>query len=288
LEFAEKIAYFVRASPLLNFLHDIHCYKLAQWCDHYQVSGRFASVVAGAYGCMGMINYLRISNRQKKGREWHSMSRGERVFGSENNLRDIGIALFVFFIFALIAPAVAMLFLYSRMSSHYLIANAQKSFYNRYLDIIDAKIEGEFMQQCLEKGEPPRDVNGLVFTIPGPIKGEHRTRVARVVAGAQFAPAAPAATPAASRPQTQFSASPKDNTDLKAEMLSQLAASKPVFDEAAKVIGNVVAVVFGIVRSRRFLFFVLTALLLWGIYAVGIRVAHRAKTVESFVQNGEK
>ena len=73
-------------------------------------------------------------------------------------------------------------------------AKRQNAFYNRYLDIIDAKIESDYMQRALDKGAPPEDTAGLFCPLPKSIQGENRRRIARVAADLQFVETATSTT----------------------------------------------------------------------------------------------
>jgi hypothetical protein len=148
-----------------------------------------------AYVILGMWNLSRARRRRGRGQVWYSMGRGESLFGRQDKTRDLLFAGLVIVFLALTAPALALLFFASQAASQYLAGKQQASFYNRYLDAMDAKIESEFLQQALDKGEPPSDTDGLHCPLPKVFKGEHRTRVARVVAGGAFDPDAPQATP---------------------------------------------------------------------------------------------
>jgi len=227
-------------SPLLQLLHDSHLRALATWGQNHHFTGKMAWVISFIYGWMAMRQYLRVKSRRRNDRTWHSMSRGESIFGYESRGRDILIALLGSFVLSIVAPVIGFLFFASQCASIYLASKTESSFYNRYLDIVDAKLENEFMQKCLERGEPPTDVNGLFYPLPKAIQGEARMRVARVVAGMQFASNAPGAVqpnpqlqPKPAQPH-QSAAATSDDKNLISELRSELATLRPVLDDAVK------------------------------------------------------
>ena len=63
---------------------------------------------------------------------------------------------------------------------------AQAEFYNRYLDIIDGKIEARFMETALREGCPPSKTGGIYRPLSDAFTGERRANIARIVAGGQF------------------------------------------------------------------------------------------------------
>ncbi len=151
-----------------------------------------------AFLILAGANVSAARERQKKGIRWHSMSRGESWFGSENPARDwIITALVVFGLYELHAALFAAFFLISRIFSDYLEQQRQQSLYNRYLDIMDGQVEAEYLQRTMAKGPAPMVTDGIYCPLPRHFKGEHREKVARVVAGTFSVPDV-AAAPAAS------------------------------------------------------------------------------------------
>jgi len=145
-----------------------------------------AWVMVIVYAILGMWSLGSSRSRRIAGEVWHSMSRGESIFGQEEVALDIFVAVLIVVFFGFTAPALALLFFASQFASYYLAAKQQASFYSRYLDAMDAKIEAEYLQRALDKGEPPSETDGLRCPLPTAFKGKHRTRVARVVAGGGF------------------------------------------------------------------------------------------------------
>jgi anti-sigma-K factor RskA len=180
-------------SPLLKIFNNYHCYGVSNWLQAHNFVGKAVWIVAFTYGFLAGLNLICVQIRRRAGKIWHSMSPGESIFGGENIVRDILIAILAVVILYIITPALGVLFFMSQCASNYLATKRRNSFYNRYLDIVDAKIENEFMQQALDRGVPPEDTAGLFCPLPKAIKGEYRVRVARVVAGTHFAPGAPVA-----------------------------------------------------------------------------------------------
>jgi hypothetical protein len=166
-----------------------------------------AEVIGGLFQAVFLVlagaNLAAARQRQKKGIRWHSMCRGESLFGSEGPIRDwIITVVVVVVLFKFHAALFAAFFLLSRIFSEYLEQQRQRSRYNRYLDIMDAQIESEHLQQTLAKGPAPMVTDGIYCPLPGSFQGEHREKVARVVAGTFSAPDV-AAAPAASSPEAK-------------------------------------------------------------------------------------
>ena len=153
---------------------------------HAEAVGGFIDVV---FLILAAANISAARQRQKKGIRWHSMGRGESLFGSESPIRDWIITVLVAVVlYKLHAGIFAAFFLLSRVFSEYLEQQRQQALYNRYLDIMDAQIESEYLQQTLAKGPAPMLTDGIYHPLPGHFKGEHREKVARVVAGTFTAP----------------------------------------------------------------------------------------------------
>ena len=172
----------MEATPLQSWLISHSWQGLANDLSPKNIS----LVMAAAYGAIGMYGLIKTRSRQGTGENWHSMSRGESIVGLEGVGWNVFFAVFIVVLLGLVAWPLSFLFLVSQGASYYLAAKQQASFYNRYLDAMDAKIEAENLQRALDKGEPPSENDGLNCPLPKVFKGKHRTRVARVVAGGGF------------------------------------------------------------------------------------------------------
>jgi hypothetical protein len=117
---------------------------------------------------------------------WHSRSRGESFFGSERPIRDFVIDYIVATLLCNVSIFYAGFFVFSRAQSYLARWLGWRQLYNRYLDIVDANIESEFMEVALKDGFPPRQTDGLYMPLPKFLKGEPRAKVARVAAGIQL------------------------------------------------------------------------------------------------------
>ena len=131
--------------------------KLGRWIDqHNSMSQAIGGFFAGVYFVRAVINLLSARQRQQKGVIWHSMSRGGECFGTENSRRDLKLALIVGALLFFIAPFPGVLFLVSFALSRHLAAKAQQEIYNRYLDVMDAKIDSEHLERALRDGPAPQ------------------------------------------------------------------------------------------------------------------------------------
>jgi len=135
-----------------------------------------------------------IKRRRASGELWHSKSRGESIFGTENTKRDLIIEGAIFLVLMFVSIPHALFFLLSRLMSYAADAMAQAAIYNRYLDIQDATIEAEFMERVLRGGLPPRKTAGLYGPLSRSITGERRANIARIVTGGPFCAPPPAKT----------------------------------------------------------------------------------------------
>jgi len=257
-------------------LLDAHFSSAYNWLQGHNLAGIVAWVVSFAYGFLAMLNYGRIQSRRQTGKTWYSMSRGESIFGSENKTRDILIGIFAVVFLGIVSPVLGFFFFASQFASYYLAAKTQNSFYNRYLDIQDAKIENQFMQRCLDRGEPPRNTDGLFCPLPNAITGENRTRVARVVATTQIAPGSPGA--AQGTPQPQFSAGPQNDPNTISMLRSQAGEMIPAVQAGMKMVWQPIPFIAKIVSSKNFVRFAVVALVVAGILYAGSAVLHAIKS----------
>jgi hypothetical protein len=165
-------------------LSDCGWYKTAEFLGKLDLSGKLAWLFVFAYGFLAMKNFTARFKREARGIAWHSMSRGESLFGSENRWRDIGITVGAIMFLNIFAPPIGFLFFVSRCAAGYLYKKQQASLYARYLDAMDAKIEGEYLEKALRDGDPATATMGIYGPLPKRFVGEHRANVARGAAGA--------------------------------------------------------------------------------------------------------
>lgn len=121
-----------------------------------------------------------IRMRINAGEVWHSRSRGESIFGSENIYRDTGIDLVVTIVLLVILPSMAAFYVLSRFLGYAAEALAAQQFYNKFLDIRDAQIEAENMESVLRHGAAGR-ASGYRCSLPGYIQGTAKANVVRVL-----------------------------------------------------------------------------------------------------------
>lgn len=276
--FASKITSWFFGDLLEKEYQKAGFYKTANWLHEHNLSLWVAGFVVGTYSGLALINLARARSRRKTGKVWYSMSRGGSIFGSENKVRDIIIAIVVVVVLLAFAPPIAFLFFISRFASYYLAAKQQNNFYSRYLDAMDAKIESEFLQRALEKGEPPSNTDGLHCPLPKTIKGEYRTRVARVVAGGPFVAGATAATQGTPQPHQQFATTPQNDPNTISMIISQAAELKPVFQAGWKMARQTPSFIKSVASSKRFIRLVVATLVVVACLVAGFTVFRFVKS----------
>ena len=223
-----------------------------------------------AFLILAASNISAAIQRQKKGIRWHSMCRGESLFGRESTLRDwIITVLVVVVLYKLHTVVIAAFFLLSRVFCQYLENQRQQALYNRYLDIMDAQIDSEYLQQTLAKGPAPVVTDGIYSPLPGRFQGEHREKVARVVAGTFAAPDV-AGGPA--KPSTESKA---------AEMPDVLGEWSKEAKKWAGQIWDILLALYKIIGRKRLLYLIGAILLLaairhWGVPLVKSIHFHRS------------
>ncbi len=206
-------------TPLQNWLYyKLHFEKLA-----VEIKARYiVNVVCFLYSYMAFKQLVVTRMRQRTGHIWHSMSRGESLFGKENAVRDMIIAAIIVGVLWIAAPHLCAIFVLSQVASYYLSAKQQSSIYSRYLDQMDAKIEAEHFQETMDKGVPPKDTDGLYAPLPKRFKGEFRTRIARVASGGPFDPNAPDQRAAVKGSASVASVSPSQTRPAVSQPSSQI------------------------------------------------------------------
>ena len=253
-------------NPVLEVIDMAGFHKLSWWFHGHDFTKTLGWIIAIPYMCMAGRNVIQARRRSASGQIWYSMSRGASVFGVESQPRDLLLAFGAVVILGLFAPSLALLFFISRLVSYQLEASQQTALYNRYLDAMDAKIQAEYLQRALDKGEPPGFTDGLYCPLPKDFKGEYRQRVARVVAGGPFD--AGVMTP--DKPQArQQSATAQSSRPQPAAMPGQQADLKAAFQDAT---GTAKETLSTILRSKRIIRFAVIGLILVALVAVGIPV----------------
>jgi len=142
-----------------------------------------SGIIMLSFGFLGAQNIRAVRARQVGGAVWHSMSRGESIFGREDRTRDAVYTLIAIAVLFLLAPALAGFFALSRILTYVLIVKEQRVIYSRFLDLQDAQIESSYREVALRDGPAPTQTGGIYGPLPGRFKGEPRANIARVVVG---------------------------------------------------------------------------------------------------------
>lgn len=174
----ETVAMQVNSRPLFAFI---------EWANRHHLSSWIGWIVLIAFAFLAWSNLNASSKRQISGEPWHSMSRGESIWGREDRARDLWIVGIVGLLLLLLCAPVGLLFLVSRVLSYHLIAQEQASIYARFLDARDAQIENDHLMRALDVGAPPRLTEGLYGPLHKKFKGDHRKNIARVAASGGIA-----------------------------------------------------------------------------------------------------
>lgn len=214
-----------------------------------------ACFVSWSYVTMALIRLGGIRKRRFAGEIWHSRSRGESVFGSENALRDFAIEVVITGGLCFCSYYYAAFFALSRIMGYMADAAARAEFYNRYLDIQDAKIEAQYMETALREGLAPDHTLGIFNPLSRGFKGEHRANIARVVAAGQFG------------------ATSADDAPLVAKPVPATPQAPSAVVENTKKIAQRIASTLG---SKRFLVLCAIVILAAGLVKGGIFLAHTA------------
>jgi hypothetical protein len=99
------------------------------------------------------------------------------------------------------APIMALAFLVSMATSITQAAQQQAALYERYLDALDAQIEGEFLQEAI-LGKCPPEITNLYKPLPASLKPELRENIAAAAVGkpVNIVARPPKITPPAAKP----------------------------------------------------------------------------------------
>jgi len=264
-----------RDNPILQGLWALGLHEIAQWISEHDYAKTIGWIMVIASGFMVVRNLTQTRARTTTGHMWYSLSRGASIFGNENKTRDLMIAAMSVGILCLFAPTLALLFAVSRIVSYQVESSQQNAFYSRYLDAMDAKIQAEYLQRALDKGEPPDNTEGLYCPLPKSFKGEHRQRVARVVAGGPFNPGA-----TQERPHSLQSFPPPRGGEPApaAAFPSQEVAMKSALQDARNTAAETLS---SILKSKRIIRFAVVGLILLAVVAVAtpvVRFIHAEMT----------
>jgi hypothetical protein len=160
--------------------------------------------MVGAFGYFAEENKKRLGEFRVEGKTYHSRSRGQSRLAdpaTEATIKMLGGLALLF-----LAPVTGVSFIASLIISANLVAQQQAALHDRYLDALDAQIEGEFLQDAL-LGKCPPEITYLYKPLPPTLKPELREDIAAAAVGKPVkivaqAPKAtrPAATPTPLQP----------------------------------------------------------------------------------------
>jgi len=228
----------MRLEPLINgFLRtglELFGYtELAQWVGRFHVPAWVGWGMFMAFSVLAGRNLGAAQLRESNGSVWHSMSRGESIFGSENPARDFIITIVVCLVLGYVSPPLGLLFGLSRWMSFVLARKQQRSIYARYLDEMDRRIEAGNLETTLRDGPSPKTTGGLYCPLPARIKGEHRATVARIVTHSSLRPVPaveqrPAGSPTSAKPTAADTSSTAPATPAAKTKSASKAATYPV------------------------------------------------------------
>ena len=141
--------------------------------------------VCCCYLVLSVAEIWRIRTRSKRGEIWHSQSKGESIFGIESFRRDILINITLCVAMWNFSKVLMGYFAVSRLLGYAADAATRASLYNKYLDILDAKIESRFMSEALDGGFPPGRTAGFYRPLPTRFNRQQKANIARVLAGSR-------------------------------------------------------------------------------------------------------
>jgi len=267
-------------SPLRRFLSAIAWLALiyasrsysAYLTEYYHFRPSIRGTVVGvaifvAYVVMARRNIKAMNRRRATGDLWHSRSKGESLFGSENVGRDLIIAIVISIALGWFSIFHSFFFILSRLMGYAADEMSQAALYNRYLDIVDGKIEAKFMETALREGFPPNKTGGLYGPLPDVFRGERRANIARIITGGPVVADPPDSMPTESQtPQRSNSGQDKTSTPV-AAVSPQEATVKSAFQDAKNTTMETLA---SILRSKRFIRFAIIAVVLLAVGALGV------------------
>jgi hypothetical protein len=257
------------ASPFIELIFKLGLHRTAQWLYHHDYSNKVGWIVIFAHSFLAWRNLILTRVRAASGQVWYSVSRGSSIFGTENKIRDGIIAVVLVLVLGVFADSLGLLCFISFCVSHHLAAREQAFFYNQYLDAVDAKIQAEYLQRALDKGEPPGFTDGLYCPLSKDFKGEYRERVARVVAGGPFDAGVIDVKPEKPQARHQFATAQSSRPEPVTSTPAQQADLKSAFQDAT---GTAKETLSQILRSKRIIRFAVIGLVLLACVAVGVAV----------------
>jgi hypothetical protein len=166
----------------------------------------YGAVWPSIMGCIVIFFYWRfaIENTQRmgefrsEGKTYHSKSRGVPRWEPS---QDLAIRVGAILVLLAFAPIMGLAFIASIYVSANLAAQQQAALYDRYLDMLDAQIEGELLQDAL-LGKCPPEITYLYKPLPDSLKPELRENIAAAAVGKPVKIVAQAPRPLAGEPVT--------------------------------------------------------------------------------------
>jgi len=137
---------------------------------------------------LGVTEIQETIKRQQAGELWHSRSRGESRFGSENAIRDGIIKVALGLVLLMFATMVGVMFIASWFLREKFSELERKRAYSRYLDAVDAQIEANFLFGAMLNATPPGENYGLHAPLPKGFTGKYRENIARAGSGMELPP----------------------------------------------------------------------------------------------------
>lgn len=170
-------------TPLAQYLYSKGWFKTGDFVANKHLARKAVDVVGLAYSILATRILVAAFKREKQGQPWHSMSRGESRFGSENIWPELGVSIAVFGILFALSPSAALLFFVSRAIAIYMHLKDQRMALIQYYDRMDATIEKKFLNLENVTPRPLGQTLGFQLMLPKHIKGEQRINVAKVLGG---------------------------------------------------------------------------------------------------------
>jgi hypothetical protein len=164
-----------------EMLYEMGLHSLGRILGHHIVGVILNLGLLASFMYFANENAQRLQQFRAEGKTYHSMSRGIPRWSNEAQI-DIGIQAGIFIALFLFAPLTAILFGISRYLSALAAAKQQAAMYDRYLDAMDAKIEGEYLQDAL-MGKCAPEVTYLYKPLPANMNPELRENVAAAATG---------------------------------------------------------------------------------------------------------
>ncbi len=147
--------------------------------------GPFVPFVVGfavliGFGYFANENMKHLQQFRADGKTYHSKSRGQARTTDRKQELIIRIGGSVGLL--LLAPVVGVAFIASMYVSMSLASQQQAALHDRYLDMLDAQIEGEFLQDAI-LGKCPPEITYLYKPLPSTMKPELREDIAAAAVG---------------------------------------------------------------------------------------------------------